>query len=514
MTWLTGDHVLKFGGEYNDTSINQIFKGNWRGVFRFNSRADFLAGKWASYNQFGGLGGLTADQAGTADFGQKETALFVQDQWFLKSNLTISAGVRLEDQDNPNDPILNPNDRNANGSYRLSAKVPDAKLTDQISPRLGITWSPGDQKSVLRFSAGRFWSRTPAILLAQLYTSNGLQGTQYIINAPTGAGGTTILLPPTDPLAPGWGANFTVPGTERIDFTRVPNPVKPGVFAIDPNFENPYTDRLTLDFEREMAPSTVVGVDVTYAEAKQLQRLTDINLQYSGTNGTNGLPRYSSTRPNSYYGRVTTSLSDAESQYTGVTLLAKRRMSAGFQYYAAITWSKDKDHDSNERNFAGIQAEDVKNLDLNYGISNRDQAWRGVVSGLWDTGWWGINLSGSFRYATGSAWTISAGSDVNGDTNNVDRPTILGVHQARNGERQPDSYSLDLRLGKDIDVGFGVIGVFAECFNCSDAANRFVPSVNQVWGNANGATPTNVNFGKETGFGTPRTIQLGLRLDF
>ena len=282
MTWLTGDHILKFGGEYNDTSIDQIFKGNWRGVFRFNSRADFLAGKWASYNQFGGLGGLTADEAGRADFGQKETALFVQDQWFMKSNVTISAGVRFESQDNPNEPILNPLDRNANGSYRLTAQIPDADITDQISPRFGITWSPGDQKSVLRFSAGRFWARTPAILMAQLFTSNGLQGTQYQINAPT-VPGTSTVLQPTDPLAPGWGANFTVPGTERIDFTRVPTPRAPGVFAIDPDFENPYTDRLTLGFEREVASQTVVGMDITYAEAKQLQRLTDTNLQYDGT---------------------------------------------------------------------------------------------------------------------------------------------------------------------------------------------------------------------------------------
>ncbi len=263
-----------------------------------------------------------------------------------------------------------------------------------------------------------------------------------------------------------------------------------------------------------MASQTVVGMDITYAEAKQLQRLTDTNLQYDGALAANGLPRYSRTRPNAYYGRVITSVSDAESQFTGITLLAKRRMSGGFQYYTAITWSQDKDHDSNERNFAGIQAEDVKNLDLNYGVSNRDQAWRGIMTGLWETGWWGINVAGSFRYSTGSPWTITAGSDVNLDTNNVDRPTILGVHQERNGERQPDSYSLDLRIGKDITVGPGVIGVFAECFNCTDAANRFVPGVNMTWGNAAGATPTNANFGKETGFGTPRTFQFGVRFDF
>ncbi|MEZ5313694.1 MAG: TonB-dependent receptor [Thermoanaerobaculia bacterium] len=512
VTWLTGPHVWKFGGEYNDTSIDQIFKGNWRGVFRFNNRADFLAGKWASYNQFGGLGGLTADEGGRANFGQKETALFVQDQWFLRSNLTFSFGLRAESLDNPDDPILNPNDVNADGSYRFSGKVPDASISDQLSPRIGLSWSPGeDGKTALRFSAGRYWSRTPAILLAQLFTSNGVRGTQYQINAPNVGG---QLQAPTDPLSPGWGADFTVQGTERIDFTQVPNPRQPGVFAIDPDFENPYTDRMTLNAEREILPFTVVGVDLTYAKGKQLQRLTDINLQYDGTLSANGLPHYSRTRPNSYYGRVTTSLSDAESEYKGVTVLLRRRMHNDFQYYASLTWSRDEDNDSNERNFAGIQAEDINNLDLNYGKSNRDQAWKGIVNGLWRTPLWGIELSGSIRYSTGSPWTISAGSDLNGDTNNVDRPTINGVHVERNGERQPDFKSLDLRLGKGFGVGLGEVTVFVECFNCTDEANRFIPGNNMSWGSATGASPVSSNFGAETGVGTPRTIQLGARWDF
>jgi hypothetical protein len=510
-TWLTGEHVWKFGGEYNDTSIEQIFKGNWRGIFRFNNRADFLAGKWAQYNQFGGLGGLTADEAGLASFGQKETALFVQDQWYIAPTLTLSLGVRAEDLDNPDDPILNQFDINDNGSYNLTAQIPDASMSDQISPRIGLSWAPGDGKTALRFSAGRFWSRTPAILWAQLFTSNGLRGTQYTISNPTVAGQVT---PPTDPLAPGWGADFTVPGTERIDFTQIPPPRRPGVFALDPNFENPYTDRITLNAEREIMDFTVLGLDLTYAKGKQLQRLTDINLQYQGVTAANGLPRYNSTRPNPFYGRVTTSTSDAESDYKGVTLLIRRRMHNNFQYYGAVTWSRDRDTDSNERNFAGIQAEDVNILDLNEGFSNRDQAWKGVVSGLWRTPLWGIDISGSYRYSTGSPWTISAGSDVNNDTNNVDRPTINGVHQERNGERQPDFSSLDFRIGKAFGVGPGEIGVFVECFNCTDEANRFVQTGQMSWGSAAGSSPASATFGQATGVGTPRTIQVGLRYDF
>ncbi len=507
LTFLAGDHVIKGGFEYNDTSIDQVFRGNWRGVFIFNNKADFLAGRWSQYRQFGGLGGLTSTEAGRASFGQKEQALFFQDQWFVRPNLTVSAGVRLESLDNPDDPILNQNDRNADGSFKLNGSVPDMDLTDQISPRLGISWAP-DEKTAVRFSVGRFWSRTPAILLAQMYTSNGLRGTQYIISAPRDAAGNVNA--PTDPLSPGWGNNWTPQGVERIDFTRLPSVSQPGVFTIDPNFENPYTDRVTVGVEREIFAKTALALDFTYAEGHQLQRLIDTNRVYDGTTASNGLPRYSSTRPNRYYGRVTNSLSDGESEYTGVTATLRRRYADNFSLYGAVTWSRDEDNDSNERNFAGIQAEDYNNLDLNWGYSNRDQEWKGVLNGVWDTPWWGIGLAGTFRYATGSPYNATVAADLNNDgESTTDRPTVGGEHFDRNSFRQPDFYTLDMRLSKSFDIGPGDLSLFAECFNCSDAENRFV--TNTVWGT--GQTP-NATFGQETGVGVPRTFQLALRYDF
>jgi len=510
-----GNHIAKFGFEYNDTSISQIFKGNWRGVFRFNNKADFLAGHWSQYYQFGGLNGLTADEAGKADFGQKETAIFLQDQWFYRPNLTFTFGVRLEDLDNPNAPILNPRDVNPDGSFNLTGRVPDQNLTDQISPRFGVAWSPGrDQKTAVRFAAGRYWSRTPALLLAQLFTSNGVRGTQYTVFTTSVNG---VVQPPTDPLAPGWGDAFVVPGTERIDFTQiVGNQSPPGVFAMEPNFENPYTDRATLNIEREILPLTVVSLDLTYAKGHQLQRLTDPNLQYDGTTSANGLPHYSKTRPNSYYGRITTSVSDAESKYRSIGASIRRRLHDGFQYSAQVTWSKDEDNDSNERNFAGVQAEDVNNLGLNWGPSNRDQTWRIGLSALWETPWWGISVSGAYRYASGTPWTISTGSDTNGDTVFADRPTINGVHVGRNSENQPSSQAIDLRIAKTFTIQNVAASIFAECFNCTDEANWVVPSNNYTWGNANLSTPSRSNYGLENGvnsFIPPRTIQFGVRFD-
>jgi hypothetical protein len=510
-TYLADKHVFKGGVEYNDTSVDQVFRGNWRGVFIFANNADFLAGKWREYRQFGGLGGLTSSEAGKAAFDQKETAAFVQDQWFLRPNLTITAGVRYEKLDNPNDPILNPNAPGPNGTLQFTGHIPDTN--NQFSPRLGISWAP-DEKTAVRFSAGRFWSRTPALLWAQPFTANGLRGAQLSIFAtqdPSGA----VIGAPTDPNAPGWGAGFTPVGVERVDFNRVTKLNTPGVFTVDPNFKNPYTNRATLGFEREIFPKISLGVDLTYADGHQLQRLIDINRVYDGTISVNGLPHYSSVRPFSAYGSIISDKSDAASHYKAVTVTLQRRYADSFSLYGAVTYSKDRDNDSNERNFSGIQAEDFNNIGLNWAPSARDQRWKGVLNGVWNTPWWGIGVSGAFRYYTGQGFTPIANADLNNDgVSGTDRPTVNGVHLGRNSERQPDFYSLDMRLSKTFRIGPTNLALFGECFNCGNKANRFISANNQIWGTT--ATPR-ATFGVEDALSVayvPRTFQLGARLEF
>jgi hypothetical protein len=514
VTWMLGSHVVKAGGEYNDTTIQQTFRGNWRGVFVFATKADLIAGKWAEYRQFGGLGGLSSQEAGTVDFGQKETALFLQDQWFLRPNLTLQAGLRIETLNNPDAPILNLDDQNANGTYNLTGEIPD--VDNQISPRLGITWSPL-QRTVFRGSVGRFWSRTPALLFAQLYSSNGYRGTQYNIQSRG--------VCPTDALAPGWGTaadncrgGFNAVGIERIDFTKVTTIAAPGVFTMDSNFTNPRTDRVTVGVEQEILTETAFGMEYTYAKTDNLERLTDVNLQYdrdaSGNVvlGANGLPRYATARPNRNYGRITVYTSDATSKYWALTGTFRRRFAQGFRAYANVTYSHDKDNDSNERNFSGITAEDVNDLDVNWGYSDRDQRWRTSLNFSWDTPWLGIGFSGSYRYATGQAFSATTNADTNNDTNRNDRPSVDGEHFDRNSFRQPDFSELSLRLSKGFGFGPGALTLFGECFNCGNSANRTISANNQRWGTT--ATPL-ATFGVTDQVTTfPRTWQLALRYDF
>src|SRR5207253_5781029 len=81
--------------------------------------------------------------------------LFVQDEWRPRSDLTINGGLRYDLQWLPQPVQLDANN---------------------VSPRAGVSYAPGDGRTVLRASGGVYFDRIP--LRA---TSNALQrdGTKY-----------------------------------------------------------------------------------------------------------------------------------------------------------------------------------------------------------------------------------------------------------------------------------------------------------------------------------------------
>jgi hypothetical protein len=189
-----------------------------------------------------------------------------------------------------------------------------------FSPRIGVTWSPA-AKTALRFTAGRFYARTPSLLFAQNNSSNGYKGTQYSIRTSAG-------VQPTDPLwtYAGWGDTWVPEGVERIPFGELVNiPTGVSVYTFPEDYKNAHTDRITVEWEQQIFSNTGVTFNATYAEAKDLEYLTDLNLQYEcqgggvGTDcdpviGANGQPRYATARPNTYYGNVYSYNSGARSE--------------------------------------------------------------------------------------------------------------------------------------------------------------------------------------------------------
>ncbi|MEJ2084448.1 MAG: TonB-dependent receptor, partial [Acidobacteriota bacterium] len=135
VSWLKGAHSMKGGIEYNDVTSSQTFIGFANGRYIFDSFDGFqnyvanpnyvtcsdgsssatgscptgtsATGPVLLYLQFAGVGGLTAEQAGTQDIEQQELALYFQDSWQPTANLTLDLGLRWEALYMP-DPITPP----------------------------------------------------------------------------------------------------------------------------------------------------------------------------------------------------------------------------------------------------------------------------------------------------------------------------------------------------------------------------------------------------------------------
>src|SRR6266516_1582728 len=215
-----GNHLIKFGGEWNRTSTTQVFVGFAGGRMAFSSvhgfinyvnqgsryvecaggtsgnlalgfacpgGADTIVGPVILYLQQSGVDGTTVEQAGTQTITQHELALFLQDTWKPSAKLTLNYGLRWEAQLEP-DPITPPSlvffapwiastVVNAQGSFTFPSDgtIPSDKKMWQ--PRLGIAWDPNaDGRQVFRLNAGIYYARIPALNLASVRSTNGSPG--------------------------------------------------------------------------------------------------------------------------------------------------------------------------------------------------------------------------------------------------------------------------------------------------------------------------------------------------
>jgi Carboxypeptidase regulatory-like domain len=173
--WVHGRHTVSFGfsGEYGQ--LNVINRENEVANFNFSTFADFATGTMGGRSG----GGLLLNGETNRYFRAKETGLFAQDSFKVKSNLTLTAGLRW-DWDGPlvekhglltnfytknysfdlaSDTINNiglvvaGNNKEFCGiKPRPSYCVGDSTLTGRqwlLEPRVGVAWSPSFFKNVV-----------------------------------------------------------------------------------------------------------------------------------------------------------------------------------------------------------------------------------------------------------------------------------------------------------------------------------------------------------------------------
>jgi hypothetical protein len=184
-TWNHGKHTVTFGGSFSYTQLNARDRRTNSGIIGFSNFADFLTGTPITYTADGFV--ATQFLQGDADryYRSKENGFYAQDKFQLRSNLSISAGLRFDyhgglTEKNGKlfnfDPSLYSYDATTdtitsngfivagNNPLFPSKGVSDSTLTGRqwgLAPRIGLAWSPTkfNDKVVVRAGWGMYYDR-------------------------------------------------------------------------------------------------------------------------------------------------------------------------------------------------------------------------------------------------------------------------------------------------------------------------------------------------------------------
>src|SRR6476646_4267903 len=353
---LRGNHLFKFGAEWNRTGVNQTFLGFANGRMGFTSLPGFLGylangngyvecadgttsttgacadttatitGPVALYLQQAGVGGLTVADAGTQTIIQHELGVFLQDSWKPRSNLTVNYGLRWEAQIEPSlitpipdlfyAPFIGQTVTNSVGTFTFPGDGTIPSDYKMFQPRLGFAYDvKGDGKSVLRANAGLYYARIPGLNLASSRSTDGSRGQTIFRNSAL----TGILGAP-----PAYGELLPAPAG---------GPFRPGVFVFDKDFENPRTFSATVGYEREVATGLAASVSYTHARTDHQTRFIN------GNDPVFGAPWATGLAGGNGIGTLTVIQSTAKSRYNSVTAEITRVGSQRLQFQANYTLS-------------------------------------------------------------------------------------------------------------------------------------------------------------------------------
>jgi hypothetical protein len=454
VTFSRGRHLVKAGADLLTNRVAIEFPGALQGTYTFTTLGNLQRGLWQQYQQ--AFGEPSQSQS------NPNLGLFVQDEWQPGEGTTVHAGVRYDLQWLP-EPI------------RLD--------TNNIAPRIGIAWSPGGQHTVVRASAGIHFDRVPLRATSNALQRDGIKYKVAVLSfGQSGAPAFPAVLP------------------------AFPASLVTAVTTMDPDVQNGRTEQLSVQVEHGVGHAISLTGGYSYLRGHNILMSRNVNVPTltAAEAAARGIANLG--RPNPEFANISRYESIGDSWFHGLTLSLGTRTQGPIGARASYTLSTAEDTAGNAF-FSSPQ--DNFDISAERGPSDNDQRHRLVVSG---------NVGGSavrrlaglqfgyvVSYATGVPFNVVAGSDLNNDTNNNDRPA--GVR--RNDRRQAVVSTVDLRVSRVFSIRGQRLEAMLDAFNMFNRVN--ILAVNNVFGT--GATPS-ASFGQPTLAGDPRQIQLGVRWSF
>ena len=350
-----------------------------------------------------------------ASVAQADVGLFLAWDWRASQKLTVSGGLRWEDQTN----ISNHNN---------------------FAPRIGIAWAlDGNKtkptKTVLRFGTGMFYDRIDDNLTLNALRFNGVNQVSYVVRNPD----FYPNIPTSDALAPFRTTSQTIR-------------------ELYSGLRTPYLLQTSVAIERQLPRNT--NVSVTYIFSRGVHSLLSRNIN---------TPLNGGLRPFGDVGNLFLTEAVGFSRQNQLMTNFNTRFNSRvnlFGYYS-LNYARANNDTGSPANPYNISTE--------YGPSRFDIRNRFVIGGSLAAKY-GISLNPFFQFNSGAPFNITTGRDTNLDTLFNERPSFAtdlnapgvirtpwgnfnpnpGPNDAlipRNLGRGPSNYSLNLRLSKS--WGFG-----------------------------------------------------------
>lgn len=398
-------HTVKFGEKIQNVSIEDRSESNFGGVFTFGGVRDSATGAllFSSIEQYRQkvLGNPDPRFNPTqfsiskgnplADIAQTELGLFVTDEWRVRSNITISFGLRYENQTNLND----------NRDY---------------APRFGFAYSPKSKdgkpaKTIIRGGFGIFYSRLNESFFLQAKRFDGTQQTQYIVSS-----NADILGQPIFSL----NSVAKVPTIEQL--TAFARQSTLTVRRLSEDLKTPLSYQVALSIDQQLPFKTKVSI--TYLSSKHLSVLGIRNM-----NAPHCPPLQEclsdSPRPNPNEGNVYL--------YDSFGTANQQQIVANFNSNAVkiFSWGGNYRFGFARGNIDGTGSFPIYSYDLSsdYGASNNDIRHSLSFYGSFQMPL-KFRLSPNINMSSGRPFNITSGVDSNRDSIFNDRPTYSQLNAA------------------------------------------------------------------------------------
>jgi hypothetical protein len=373
--------------------------------------------------------------------------------------------------------------------------------TNNFGPRFGFAWSPSnDRKTVIRGGGGVYFQ---PLFAAAGFAAKVLGKNQQITSILVSADPRITPISPSSVCGVAVGPTgqpsfcffqqlvgsglLTFPATHEIPesawqsllgLTRATSTNKV-VQRVDDGIVNPYNIQTSLGIDRQIGDDWNISVNYLMNRGVKVLRNRQANaLPNPALLDPFGKPTLT-TRANSALLVDYSVESAGNSIYHGMAASLTKRFARHYQLITSYTLGKAIDDTTDISQNLGPQ--DPSNTRLERSLSSFDMRHRFSLAAVVEspfgersrTDWYsrlvsGFVLSPIVTAQSGQPFNIETGVDTNGDTNDTDRPFLVG----RNTGRGPSFFTSDLRLSRRFPLGPERTHSLELVFDCFNVFNR------------------------------------------